>query len=155
MDPFYVSRVPRMTDVLFMGDDHRAAEMFANGPRDIPAMDVRRGDGNFWRVIEQHPIHPTVKGLLDTAGFGGVIDCGHRNLDHGLIHALVERWRPETHTFHLANIGEATVTLQDVDVLWGLPERVFHCLAPIDLIRMKFTFKGVYSFWILHHNYQI
>ncbi|KAL9686888.1 hypothetical protein QQ045_031281 [Rhodiola kirilowii] len=37
--------------------------------------------------------------------------------------ALVERWRLETHTFHLHN-GEMTITLEDVGVLNGLPIEV-------------------------------
>ncbi|XP_047945408.1 serine/threonine-protein phosphatase 7 long form homolog [Salvia hispanica] len=53
-------------------------------------------------------------------GFGGVIECGKSmKVDNELITALIERWRPETHTFHLP-VGEATVTLEDVQVLWGL-----------------------------------
>ncbi|RYQ89412.1 hypothetical protein Ahy_B09g096080 isoform A [Arachis hypogaea] len=39
---------------------------------------------------------------------------------HPLSAALVERWRPETHTFVLP-VGEATVTLEDVAHIFGLP----------------------------------
>ncbi|KAK1642808.1 hypothetical protein QYE76_060613 [Lolium multiflorum] len=34
--------------------------------------------------------------------------------------AIVDRWRPETHTFHL-RAGEMTPTLQDVSMILGLP----------------------------------
>jgi len=36
--------------------------------------------------------------------------------------ALVDRWRPETHTFHLP-VGEMTITLEDVAMILGLPIR--------------------------------
>ena len=44
------------------------------------------------------------------------------NIDPGLLAGLLERWRPETHTFHLP-VGEMTVTLEDVSCLWALPTR--------------------------------
>jgi hypothetical protein len=37
-----------------------------------------------------------------------------------LLTALVDCWRPETHTFHLPS-GEITVTLRDVQLILGLP----------------------------------
>ncbi|CAH9072192.1 unnamed protein product [Cuscuta epithymum] len=40
-------------------------------------------------------------------------------LDKALLTALLERWRPETHSFHLP-VGEVTVTLGDVVVLTRL-----------------------------------
>ncbi|KAI3472505.1 hypothetical protein Pfo_030962, partial [Paulownia fortunei] len=65
-------------------------------------------------------LHPRVVHMLYDMGFYGVYRCGHFDMDFHLITALVERWRPETHTFHF-RIGEVTVTLQDVAVIWGLP----------------------------------
>ncbi|XP_078165268.1 serine/threonine-protein phosphatase 7 long form homolog [Carex rostrata] len=44
----------------------------------------------------------------------------HIKIDPALLAGLVERWRPETHSFHLP-VGEMTITLQDVSCLWALP----------------------------------
>ncbi|XP_015951625.1 protein MAIN-LIKE 1-like [Arachis duranensis] len=41
-------------------------------------------------------------------------------LDEPLVSAFVERWRLETHTFHMP-FGECTITLQDVAYQLGLP----------------------------------
>lgn len=66
------------------------------------------------------------------AGMYGILTLHWMRLDHALITALVERWRQETHTFHLA-VGEATVTLQDVEVLTGLPVDGAPLIGPTDI----------------------
>ena len=58
--------------------------------------------------------------IIKALGLEGLLKTPGREIDHGLITALVERWGPETHTFHMPH-GEVTITLQDVEVLLGLP----------------------------------
>ncbi|CAN1144602.1 Serine/threonine-protein phosphatase 7 long form homolog, partial [Linum perenne] len=48
-----------------------------------------------------------------------------------LVTALLERWRPETNTFHLVQ-GEATITLEDVEILTGLPTQGLPVLVAPD-----------------------
>ncbi|XP_025625413.1 serine/threonine-protein phosphatase 7 long form homolog [Arachis hypogaea] len=44
----------------------------------------------------------------------------HVQCQKALVNALVERWHPDTHTFHLP-VSKCAVTLKDVTVILGLP----------------------------------
>ncbi|KAK5784863.1 hypothetical protein PVK06_039402 [Gossypium arboreum] len=66
------------------------------------------------------PPSPLIENYLREAGFWHVATIGRGcKLDPKLISVLIERWRPETHTFHLS-CGECTVTLEDVHLQLGL-----------------------------------
>ncbi|RVW27261.1 Serine/threonine-protein phosphatase 7 long form-like [Vitis vinifera] len=72
-----------------------------------------------WTFMREWEMDPRIRRYVMQSGFYGVYRVGHISLDWPLITSLVERWRPETHTFHLP-IGEMTVTLQDVAMILGL-----------------------------------
>ncbi|MBA0812810.1 hypothetical protein Gohar_026746 [Gossypium harknessii] len=67
------------------------------------------------------PLSPLIENYLREAGFWhmATISWGCK-LDPKLINALIERWRPETDTFHLS-CGECTITLEDVQLQLRLP----------------------------------
>ena len=60
-----------------------------------------------------------VRNIINAVGLEGLLWVLGREIDNGLITALVERWRLETHAFHMPH-GEVTITLQDAEVLLGL-----------------------------------
>ncbi|QHO20288.1 uncharacterized protein DS421_11g336660 [Arachis hypogaea] len=60
-----------------------------------------------------------VEGYLRDTGFYHVSQIGVVQYQSALINALIERWRPETHTFHFP-VGECAVTLEDVALILGL-----------------------------------
>ncbi|XP_020967460.1 serine/threonine-protein phosphatase 7 long form homolog [Arachis ipaensis] len=72
-----------------------------------------------------HPVPPNryndrVEEHLRVTGFYHVSQIGIVQCQKALVNALVERWHPDTHTFHLP-IGECSVTLEDVALILGLP----------------------------------
>ncbi|KAF3643169.1 hypothetical protein FXO38_20768 [Capsicum annuum] len=71
-----------------------------------------------WTFFDNRP-HQRVIEYISRAGLWDVVRIGKIQLDHRLITVMIERWRPETHTFHLS-FGEVTMTLQDVQILFGL-----------------------------------
>ncbi|GFS30575.1 pectin lyase-like superfamily protein [Actinidia rufa] len=100
--------------VLTLQAHHRSTWIWEHGGTDALAC-RRYGSGLYDRELD-----PRVLQYVLRAGFYGVYRLGPIRLDHALITTFVERWRPETHTFHLP-VGEASITLQDVAILLGLP----------------------------------
>ncbi|XP_072078124.1 protein MAIN-LIKE 1-like [Arachis hypogaea] len=72
-----------------------------------------------------HPVPPDqyddrVEKHLRFTGFYHASQIGIVQCQKALVNALVERWHPDTHTFHLP-VGECVVTLEDVAIILGLP----------------------------------
>ncbi|KAL5185146.1 Serine/threonine-protein phosphatase 7 long form [Glycine soja] len=100
-----------------------------------------------WNREEDRKLHirrvvPTYQGeeeiseqifsFLRQFGFYWIMKMGYLKINDSLISALIERWRPETHTFHM-RFRECTITLQDVSVLLGLRVDGLPLIGPTNL----------------------
>ncbi|KAF1862380.1 hypothetical protein Lal_00026911 [Lupinus albus] len=79
-----------------------------------PSKDVIR-----MRHVNMFDEEPLLNDIIQLTGFSKLSSLRSFNIDPCLIIALVERWRPETHNFHLPH-GECTITLEDVSLQLGV-----------------------------------
>lgn len=105
---------PRDPSILHLQSKHRSNAIWKVGGGDCQRS--RKGDPNQARFPK---VHERMIPILLDLRFDGISRLSSIDLDWGLITALIEHWRPETHTFHLP-VGECSITLQDVNVLLGL-----------------------------------
>ncbi|XXG63965.1 hypothetical protein AAC387_Pa05g2038 [Persea americana] len=71
-------------------------------------------DKDIWELTDRQ------KEIVRDVGLANISEIDYMRINYALISGLVERWRPETNTFHLPT-GKATVTLKDVAYIYGLP----------------------------------
>ncbi|XP_070054260.1 serine/threonine-protein phosphatase 7 long form homolog [Nicotiana tomentosiformis] len=109
---------PARLELLLLKGDHRSSHTWEG---QLLAQTFRaRRVYDMWGFLREHPLYPRIVRRLQGTSFYRIVEIGQLQLDWSLITTLIERWRPEKHTFHLS-IGEVTITLQDVEVLYGLP----------------------------------
>ncbi|KAE8810525.1 mutator protein [Hordeum vulgare] len=75
------------------------------------------GASSLMQYDERYTSYTEMTGLLP---FVQLVSRSTPNLNAAAVTTLIDRWRPETHSFHLRT-GEMTVTLQDVSMITALP----------------------------------
>lgn len=105
---------PKDPSTLHLQKIHRSSVVWEAGGGDN--LRLRRRNPN---SIRFPALHPSMVPFLKELKFDGVSRLTSIQIEWSLITALIERWRPETHTFHLP-MGECMISLQDVNVLLSL-----------------------------------
>ena len=69
--------------------------------------------------VPEGGLDPWIAAYIANVRLEGLLQVLNIDLDHALITVLVERWQPETHSFHLPH-GKMTITLQGMKVIMGV-----------------------------------
>ncbi|XP_044947682.1 uncharacterized protein LOC123397037 [Hordeum vulgare subsp. vulgare] len=97
--------------------EHRAYLMSEKKMELTPLKIRSHGTSTVMQYDERYTPYIEMTGLLS---FIQLVSQSTPTLNVAAVTALIDRWRPETHSFHL-RIGEMAVTLQDVSMITALP----------------------------------
>ena len=123
-----ISCGPRNTKLLYLQKTHVSSHVWnGEGNKELT---VRRS------ILKRMEPPPQILPYLAITGFYEISHVRGVPIDNGLINALIKRWRPETHTFHMP-FGECSITLQDVALILGL--RINNATLTV----------GVQLFWLI------
>ncbi|KAL5123168.1 Serine/threonine-protein phosphatase 7 long form [Glycine soja] len=141
---------PIDSDVLWMQPKH-VSEHVWNGEEDRK-LHIRRAVPTY---LGEEEIPEEIIPLLRQSDFYWIMKMGYLKINASLITALIERWRPETHTFHM-RCGECTITLQDVSILLGLHVDGAPLIGQTNLDWAELCEEFVVKLsWLAHHFLQI
>ncbi|CAN1757239.1 Protein MAIN-LIKE 2 [Linum perenne] len=115
---------------LLWGENKHRASLVWRDPQACKALKLRQRSSAL-------TFHPQYETFLRECGLYSVVSLLGQTLCKELVTALLERWRPETNTFHLLQ-GEVTITLEDVEVLTGLPTRGRPVSVKISWVKEQF-----------------
>ncbi|CAI0550713.1 unnamed protein product, partial [Linum tenue] len=113
-DPrLYIHYGQRDTKYLTDQEAHCSRAIWDNNPESLISV-IHKGTTNLpaW--------HDRLAPYIERTGLGMLWHFMRIEIDNDLLTAMSERWRSETHTFHLPE-GEMTITLKEVVLLTRLP----------------------------------
>ncbi|KAK9997358.1 hypothetical protein SO802_022044 [Lithocarpus litseifolius] len=113
-EPAIVHPGPENNSLLTQQQNHRSEAIWNEDPSPLTCRGRSKEMANITMQDNQ------VIDIIKLVGLEGLFRAPSKAIDHCLISALIEQWRPEIHTFQLPH-GEMSITLEDVEVILGLP----------------------------------